>query len=153
LNINYMETKGYDVLERHVRLLSELGQTEARLVLVHGERFPPPERKQGDLPGLPRAGRQSFRNAFKLAEAHSLVYCEGYALNLVPTVHAWCWNPKTGQVIDPTWGTAGEAYFGVRLSLEFARETVTARGGVWGVLPEQGADLASIPSDLWLWHP
>lgn len=49
--------------------------------------------------------KQCFANAARLALATpDLTYCEGVALAIIPTHHAWCIDTK-GRVVDPTWRT------------------------------------------------
>lgn len=49
--------------------------------------------------------KQCFLNSARLAlQTPGLTYCEGVALAIIPTHHAWCIDTK-GRVIDPTWRT------------------------------------------------
>lgn len=65
--------------------------------------------------------RQCYKNATWLAiENRKLTYCEGYALNLLPVLHAWCVD-ETGAVIDPTW-KEGRAYCGVPFKTSFVQQ-------------------------------
>ena len=61
--------------------------------------------------------RQCFENAFKYAQEHGVTYVEGWAVNIIPTQHAWCIAPD-GRIIDPTWGSEGRDYFGAEIPLD-----------------------------------
>ena len=74
--------------------------------------------------------KQCFQNAFLLADAHDLIYCEGIAFSIIPTLHAWCLHE--GEVIDPTWSD-GEDYFGVEIPLEIGWE-IMRRKGTFGLI-------------------
>lgn len=94
---------------------------EADFLLRHGQVFPvramPP-----DVPmGLPR---RCFSNAAELAlrERDRFLYCEGYALAVIPTAHAWCLD-RDGFVVDPTW-PAGEQYWGVAFRADYLYRTL-----------------------------
>lgn len=66
------------------------------------------------------------------------IYVEGYALNVIPVLHAWLTTPETRQAIDLTWpeGKRHErAYFGIPFQSDFVLETAYARK-VWGVLDD-----------------
>lgn len=83
----------------------------SEFVLRHGRAWQP-----APLPPdlTPMAKQQCFRNAALLAmEKPNLVYCEGWALGIVPVEHAWCVDER-GRVIDPTWiKPPGIEYFGI----------------------------------------
>jgi hypothetical protein len=94
-------------------------------VLFHGRPCIPQE--------LPRGYRrrqmgQCFENAYRLARRRGLVYVEGFAARhesaFAPIHHAWCVEPGSALVIDPTWGY-GDAYFGVSINLAYRK----AQGG------------------------
>jgi hypothetical protein len=77
--------------------------------------------------------KMCFMNAFQVAESHGLEYVEGYAVSIIPTMHAWCIG-EDGHVVDPTWN-GGTEYYGVRFPLEFVRKTIL-RKETWGVLDD-----------------
>jgi hypothetical protein len=89
-------------------------------VLRHGQAYEPAE-----LPGrfAPMQKRQCFYNCTMLALEHAdLTYVEGYARNIIPTLHAWCVD-SLGRVIDPTWDyDAGHQYYGVPFSRDYLRQ-------------------------------
>lgn len=72
--------------------------------------------------------KECFKNAFNLANEHEdiLVYCEGYAHSIIPTLHAWCVD-KDGIVYDNTWRDGGEEYFGIPFDLNFVRKFIIKR--------------------------
>lgn len=64
--------------------------------------------------------RQCFKNAFYLAVARDFVYVEGYAISIIPTLHAWCYDQKTDKIIDPTWEYRPEIeYIGVPIKTNY----------------------------------
>ena len=70
------------------------------LILTHGRSF-----TIAPLPKGIRYGRlgECFKNASRLALYHNdLTYCEGYAMGIIPVLHAFCIDAK-GNVVDNTW--------------------------------------------------
>jgi hypothetical protein len=84
------------------------GYSSCDFILKHGRKFSTGPRS------FPRWGKlkECFKNALEAATLHGFVYCEGYASGVIPVLHAWCVDPKTGLVVDPTWEN-GTEYFGV----------------------------------------
>ena len=73
--------------------------------------------------------RQCFMNSFHLSQIPrepSLIYCEGFAMGVIPLLHAWCVD-SNGNVYDPTWNPIGTAYFGVPFDEKFVMKTALAR--------------------------
>jgi len=97
------------------------------LVLAEGREYPaPPDDGFARWPRM--AARECFANAAMLATRDDdLVYVEGFAVNIIPTGHAWCWSLSEGRVVDPTWGGGGREYFGVPFRTEFLSEALRAR--------------------------
>lgn len=91
-------------------------------VLAHGRDFTPSRKLPKDV----RLGKlgHCFENAAKLAiDRACYTYCEGYAMGIIPVLHAWCVDDG-GTVIDPTWtrGNAealGMVYFGVAFNTKY----------------------------------
>jgi hypothetical protein len=75
--------------------------------------------------------KQCFMNAYQLLHMPGLSYCEGFAMGVIPMLHAWMIDEE-GNVIDPTWQD-GVEYFGIELPTEFVIATVLTRGA-YGVL-------------------
>jgi hypothetical protein len=91
--------------------------------------------------------RQCFMNAALLTrERPDLVYVEGYAVGVIPTLHAWCVDPTTMQVIDPTWDHA-ISYLGIPIRSEFLWETLLDRG-YYGVLDNPEQRMSMLDSSL-----
>lgn len=56
--------------------------------------------------------KECYRNAALLSiQDPKYYYVEGYAMGIIPAMHAWCID-KDKNVIDPTWPD-GREYFGV----------------------------------------
>lgn len=117
-------------------------------ILKHGRHWTPapfPSRYPWGVDG------EAFRNAAKLAFSfHELVYCEGYAVQpekLIPEQHAWCADAQ-GRVVDNTWFTYGEEYFGVPLRTRLVTDQMyrQARYGIIQAM-ERGFPLLKIPPD------
>lgn len=99
----------------------------ASWLLQHGYSFtfgPKPKSVHWQLP------RHCYFNALHLARRGKgrYVYCEGLATNIIPTQHAWCYDRKTGLVVDNTWRTPGFDYIGVPFKLAYAEKHLTGEG-------------------------
>jgi len=72
--------------------------------------------------------KECYHNAYHLAAKEGYAYCEGQAIGYAnfPQHHAWCLDPKSGYVIDPTWPQSYEGevpyYYGVALSVQFVKK-------------------------------
>lgn len=112
----------------NAKLMEYEGPTPGQYVLEHGREYQPVLRdvRQGE-------SRQCFANAYHLASGSRRTwrYVEGWAINLIPTEHAWCVDAK-GNIGDPTWGKDGKSYFGVELPLKLV-ERVQLATTVYGV--------------------
>ena len=103
-------------------------------VLKNGEYF-----DSGIIPAAkykPRNTRKKecFRNAYYLATDNQLIYCEGFAINdSIPCNHAWCVDPKTNKVVDPTWKELDCVYYGIKFDMEYVGKTLAKRK-VWGLI-------------------
>lgn len=76
--------------------------------------------------------RYCFQNCYELSlERRNLQYAEGFAVAVIPTIHAWCIN-KRSKVIDPTWDN-GQDYIGVIIPRQLMVGTALTRGS-YGVL-------------------
>ena len=89
------------------------------LILKVGTEYVPPA--YGD----PGVMKECYRNAYlKMLDSSEIVYVEGYAVNTtIPVLHAWNWNSRTGETIDPTWGT-GTAYLGIPFDRKYVLDTI-----------------------------
>lgn len=104
-------------------------------VLAHGKQMKPEPLPFASL--FPRGVmKQCFMNAANLvlgerlnAPVKKLIYCEGYALSVIPTMHAWCLAEFDGRwvVVDTTWETPGPEYFGIAFKTDFLRKSLLAQ--------------------------
>ncbi len=124
-----------DILKRQVEAWRSIGHLPLldEFILRNGK--PYIAAKYKGARGVPK---ECFKNACDLHEARpNLVYVEGYALRhslCIPMHHAWLADPKTHEVVDPTWNNPEACdYFGVPFTRE---ETITEvlRNGVYGLL-------------------
>jgi len=115
-----------DELDRYFKLVMEVAKKAGfsrdslftsleHFVHAHGKRF----HRRVSHASTPN--RQCYKNATWMAITNrNLIYCEGYALNLIPVLHAWCMD-ESGAVVDPTWGV-GRAYMGVAFKTSFVQQ-------------------------------
>lgn len=90
-----------------------------------------------------------YMNATKLAlKRPDLVYVEGFAVGVIPVMHAWCVTPD-GTVIDPTWDT-GRDYFGVPIKTGYLRRAIV-KSGFYGLIDNYQNEwpLLREPPELW----
>jgi hypothetical protein len=101
-------------------------------VYKNGQNF----KRIGKRPKSLRKGRNHycFANATRLAlNCPSLIYCEGYALGIIPVHHAWVVT-RRGTVIDPTWNDANQhEYYGVPINHSYLRKSILEYG-VYGLI-------------------
>lgn len=66
-----------------------------------------------------RSGEQGrcFWNARRAARRNNWQYVEGYAVSVIPMLHAWCIDQR-GRVREVTWDQLGAEYFGVVIPLD-----------------------------------
>lgn len=99
-------------------------QSPEGFVLAHGRHWAtmaPRKVKRGPM-------KQCFMNSFKYATSgRAVTYVEGYALGLIPTLHAWCVDTE-GRVIETTWERQDGIYFGVPFNIEYVLKRVVATG-------------------------
>lgn len=86
-------------------------------VLQHGRPWTPQPLPKEHPRGVIK---ECFRNSAVLVMRHprQLIYCEGYAMGLIPVMHAWAIDNE-GKVIDPTWRTTGKEYFGIAFQFKY----------------------------------
>jgi hypothetical protein len=96
------------------------------LVLAHGKYYTPQELPK-NFPRMP--AKNCYQNAQKLVEeqyrtnyhddkGYTLTYVEGYAISVIPLLHAWVIDDK-GNVIDPTWEDTSGEYFGIAIPMDY----------------------------------
>lgn len=110
-------------------------------LLQHGRFFTPQRLPQGIKRGPERG---CFENAGKVAtrSAASLVYVEGFALEVIPVHHAWA-SDTDGNVYEVTWRTRDKteeditatAYFGVPFNTDFVLK-IMSETKLWGILDD-----------------
>lgn len=91
----------------------------ARLTLSHGLWFTPAIGRYGDLPwGEPK---QCFRNSllWAMLQPDRFIYCEGYAVGIIPIHHGWLIDRVTRAVVDLTWRERRFVYVGLPFRSEF----------------------------------
>lgn len=96
-------------------------------LLRFGRAWPAPKLPR-KLTGFKR-GRMGhcFHNAYALVDAqpHRFRYCEGYAMKIIPVIHAWVIDVD-GNVVDPTWKQQEDSrYFGVIYNFDYVRKAVS----------------------------
>jgi hypothetical protein len=99
-------------------------------VLKHGR-----DMDVAPLPSNVKRGKMKncYKNAYDLAlGSKRYIYCEGYAVGIIPVLHAWCFDTKTGKVVDPTWKD-GKEYYGVKIDFTSVLRVVVERE-CYGVL-------------------
>lgn len=99
--------------------------------------------------------KECFRNAAMIAlrpKNRRFIYCEGYAMGIVPTAHAWLID-DAGQTFDPTWSTGGEEYFGIAINRSYLLNVIRASDH-YGVIdqPELGFPILKAHVREWR-HP
>jgi len=105
--------------------------TMEQFVLKHGMEFAP----HSTMCILRGRVKECFKNASLLARESggNLIYCEGFAVSIIPTLHAWCVTRK-GEVFEPTWKELG-TYYGIPFKLSFVLKTICKRG-VYGIIDD-----------------
>jgi hypothetical protein len=93
-----------------------------RFMLEFGSTFKPEPLPDNIKPGTIK---YCYQNATDLMISHKLIYCEGYALGIIPVQHAWCCTPD-GKVIDPTWvgDRLGMGYFGIPFDRDYVMNKI-----------------------------
>lgn len=67
--------------------------------------------------------RECYCNSVVIAAMYGLIYVEGYALGVIPVLHAWCVEPGSNKVIDPTWtDDLRKDYFGIPFAWSYIRK-------------------------------
>lgn len=124
-----METSTYDLIdEAYASAFAR--EPLAKFLRVRGERM-----SGARLPDHVRVGapRMCTRNAWEAVIRYRYQYWEGYGwipeLGFFPFYHAWCVDPETKRVVDPTWHDAPEAvYLGVQVAAKLLFDILGASG-------------------------
>ncbi len=82
---------------------------------------------------------ECYRNAYEVAtENPGWGYVEGFALSIIPIMHAWCVNEE-GDAVEVTWDTPGKEYKGIVMDIAEASAAIVETGR-WGVMPNDYAN-------------
>lgn len=76
--------------------------------------------------------QECFKNAITGTVWSDYIYVEGYAYNLIPTLHAWLTDEENLLAYDPTWDQ-GKEYFGIAFDSQWASR-IMVDTGVFGIL-------------------
>lgn len=129
-------------------------------LLQHGRNFEP-----APLPDDVKKGRakECYCNAANIVidEPERFIYCEGYAVGVIPVMHAFCIDVE-GRVVDPTWygksergrtPTLGTEYFGIAIKKDYLVKTLI-KNERYGVIDQWQAEWPIMRDDPKLWkHP
>lgn len=142
-----LDAKLLDYLRQHSKFIRGLRKKGIKLkyysfeefVLKNGQRFEISEEK-------PEYGQEKscFMNSYHLMLSKDYTYVEGYALGVIPVLHAWCLDGQ-GKVVDPTWRPSliqkfsGRSFYGVAFDRRFVIQTALRRK-LYGVLENQEED-------------
>jgi hypothetical protein len=111
-----------EAIKQYADAYSRLGQAKSQYseILKWGREFPAAPLPEYVERGTPR---ECFQNCLNIADDANLIYCEGFAIR--PSLgmlihHAWCIDPDTEEVVDPTWERPEECkYFGIDLQMSW----------------------------------
>jgi hypothetical protein len=106
--------------DRIVRKIGHKASIEG-FVLKHGREWKPTPKLQREFRVHRGNIKECFRNASMAALSdRCLTYVEGFALSVIPVLHAWCVTAR-GEVVELTWEEAGSEYYGIPFKKEFLR--------------------------------
>ncbi len=94
--------------------------------------------------------RNCFQHAAEAAKLErSLTYVEGYAILIIPVLHAWLVGPD-GKVIETTWQEMGRAYYGIPFRTDYIRQQIKAQKH-YSMIDQWEADWPTIRTDKAKW--
>lgn len=100
-------------------------QTMYGFILENGMGFKPFELpKQYDH--MKGKSKECFFNAYTMAVKTGYYYVEGYAMGIIPVLHAWVTDSTCSLALDPTWSD-GKEYFGVVLPMTYVERIIFQR--------------------------
>lgn len=106
----------------------------------------------------PKVSRGPMKMCFMNATRRALlgrgrfVYCEGYAVSIIPVMHGWCYDTETGKVVDVTW-KEGCDYFGIPFKHSYVRHMMN-KTETYGIIDQWMHDYPVLTDDRSLWlHP
>lgn len=125
----------------------------AAFILNHGTNMadimPVPKSRMGKI-------KECYSNATHLAISDPrYVYCEGYAIGIIPVPHAWCLVEHGHKwfVWDNTWREPGDEYYGVPITTDYLRHAVI-KSKHYGCIDSWNTHWPMLKSDPDRWlHP
>jgi len=147
-------------LQKVYKLVSTMGHQPINgyccldhFVLVNGIFMRPCPKRHWPASAVQGPVGECFRNAALLAfENPGLIYCEGYAMSLLPVLHAWVVTSK-GRVIDITWSRRGTEYYGVAIRTDYLRQQVKKQK-TYGLIDQPVYDWPLLRAPVKQWrHP
>ena len=138
-----------ELLRRHRAQPRHRYWSLGHFVLQHGRAWPTRRYECGR-----GAVKECFRNAALLAlEDPGLVYVEGYALGIIPVLHAWCVTRDGSEVAEVTWPEMGTEYYGIPFRREYLHSRLE-RYRMYGLIDqyERGFPILSEEPAEWR-HP
>jgi hypothetical protein len=107
------------ILQRYLEMIDRAtnGNSVPSAILKHGKRYEPPAvpRPKGIKKGK---AHRCYETSYYLCVNKGFRYVEGYAtVHNIPMEHAWVLD-KHGNVIETTWETPGEEYYGIEIDIQ-----------------------------------
>lgn len=109
--------------------------TAEKVVLTYGQQFQVPDTARPK--GIRKmTSKLCYSNTYEFVVSHpGYHYVEGFALTSgIPILHAWAVEKKSSRVVDLTWETTGDEYFGLILEIPFINPIIY-QTGLYGILP------------------
>lgn len=133
-----------EILRQYFLAVAKVKEPVAEFVSQHGKAFGDPI---PDHPAKadPWTKKLCFMNAALASQRYGLIYVEGFATLdglPIPIHHAWCVT-EDGGIIDYTWDTPGDSYFGVPFDQAFVVDcALTSK--YWGILDNPNPNMRGV---------